>query len=102
LDLRSLLLDGNHQWDGDPPVCEDDIATLMASSPAPLPAEYLSSLRTSDGGTASLSGYPSYVRNWPARTAVEHNHDYEVQNWLPGFIGFGDNGGPDMVGFDTR
>ncbi len=49
-----------------------------------------------------LSGYPSYVRVWPARTAVEYNRDYEVQRWLPGFVGIGDNGGTDMIGFDAR
>ena len=102
LELRSLILDGRHQWEGDPPASEDDIASLIASSLISLPAEYLDLLRMSNGGTASLSGYPSYVRIWPALRADEYNRDYEVQKWLPGFIGFGDNGGPDMVGFDTR
>jgi hypothetical protein len=51
---------------------------------------------------ARTSGYPGYVRIWPAQTAIEYNREYEVQRWLPGFVGFGDNGGPDMVGFDTR
>ena len=67
-----------------------------------MPAEYLACLRLSNGGQASLSGFPSYVRIWPARTAIEYNRDYEVQRWLPGFVGFGDNGGGEMVGFDTR
>jgi hypothetical protein len=31
--------------------------------------------------------YPSYVRVWPAQTAIEYNRDYAVQ---------------DVVGFDTR
>jgi SMI1/KNR4 family protein SUKH-1 len=102
MDLRTLLLGGGHQWDGNPPAAEDDIEALVSSSPAPLPSEYVALLRLSDGGQAQLSGYPSYVRIWSARTAIEYNRDYEVQQWLPGFVGFGDNGGPDMVGFDTR
>jgi hypothetical protein len=102
VELRALILGGGHQWDGNPPASEADIAALVAGSPVPLPAEYLALLRLSNGGTATLAGYPSYVRVWPARTAVEYNDGYEVQRWLPGFVGLGDNGGPDMVGFDTR
>ena len=101
MDLQTLL-GGGHKWYGNPPATEEDIAALVAASPVPLPAEYLTLLRLSDGGDASLSGYPSYVRIWSARTAVEYIRDYEVQRWLPGFVGFGDNGGSDMVGFDTR
>lgn len=102
MELRILILGGGHQWDGNPPASELDIDALMASSPAPLPAEYLTLLRLSDGGHASLSGYPGYVRVWSAKAAVEYNRGYEVRQWLPGLVGFGDNGGPDMVGFDTR
>ena len=93
---------GGRQWDRNPPATEEDLAALGSASPVPLPAAYLELLRLSDGGHASLSGYHCYVRVWPARTAVEYNRDYEVQRWLPGFFGFGDDGGPDMVGFDTR
>ena len=102
MDLRTLIVGGGHQWDGNPPASEADIAALIAGSHVPLPAEYLALLRLSDGGTATLAGYPSYVRVWPARAAVANNADYQVSKWLPGFVGFGDNGGPDMVGFDTR
>ena len=102
MDIRTLLLGGGHQWDVQPPATERDLAALVAASPRPLPTEYLALLRLSDGGTAMMAGYPSYVRIWPARGAVEDNRDYEVPRWLPGFVAFGDNGGPDMVGFDTR
>jgi hypothetical protein len=102
VELRTLILGGSHQWDGNPPASDEDIAALLAASSAKLPAEYLALLRLSNGGTAMLSGYPSYVRVWPARTAIEYNRDYQVQRWLPRFVGFGDNGGTDMVGFDTR
>ena len=29
MDLRTLLLGGGHQWDGNPPAAEDDIAALV-------------------------------------------------------------------------
>ena len=102
MDLRTLILGGGHQWHGNPPASDEDIAELVATSPVPLPTEYLELLRLSDGGHASLSGYPSYVRIWSSQIAIIYNRDYEVQKFAPKFIGFGDNGGPDMVGFDTR
>jgi hypothetical protein len=102
VDLRSLLLGGDYQWEGNPPATPEDIAALEAAFPVPLPADYLALLRLSDGGEAGLSGYPTYVRLWPALKVIDHNEGYQVSHWLPGFIGFGDNGGPDMVGFDTR
>ena len=102
MELRTLLLGGGHQWDGNPPATEEDVAALVAASPVPLPAAYLALLRLSDGGSASLSNYPGDVRIWSARTAVDYNDGYEVQRWHPGFIAFGDNEGPDMVGFDIR
>lgn len=100
--LRTLLLGGGHRWDGNPPAISEDVAALLTATHVSLPEAYLELLRLSDGGHAFLSGDLGYVRIWPARTAVEYNRDYEVQKWLPGFVGFGDDGGPDMVGFDTR
>jgi SMI1 / KNR4 family (SUKH-1) len=102
MNLRSLLLSGDYQWEGNPPATAEDIAALEAAFPVPLPTEYLSLLRFSDGGEAKLSGYPTYVRIWTALQSINFNDGYQVSHWLPGFIGFGDNGGPDMVGFDTR
>jgi hypothetical protein len=101
VELRTLL-GGGYQWDGNPPASPEDVNALVAATPVPLPALYLELLRMCDGGHAFLSGTHGYVRIWPARIAVEYNLDYEVQEWVTGFVGFGDSGGPDMVGFDTR
>jgi hypothetical protein len=102
LDLADLLTSGRYQWDGHRPAAEDDLARLVAGTPVPLPASYLAFLRRSDGGSGMFSGYPSYVRLWPASTVVDRNDGYGVWASLPGFVAIGDNGGPDMVGFDTR
>ena len=67
-----------------------------------LPSEYLVLLRLSDGGEGEFDGYPGYVRVWSALSAINFNDGYQVQHWLPGFVGFGDDGGDQMVGFDTR
>jgi hypothetical protein len=93
---------GDHAWEGGPPADADVIQELADWSLGALPPEYLELLRLSDGGEGEFEGYPSYARLWPARTVIEYNQDYEVQRYLPGFIGFGDNGGPDLLLFDTR
>ena len=102
MELSELLLSKCYQWDSRPAASEADIAALIEASRVPLPGDYLALLRLSNGGSAQISGYPNYVRIWPAKLAIENNKGYQVQKWLPGFIAFGDNGGPDMVGFDTR
>jgi hypothetical protein len=102
MDLQTLLLNGRDRWDGNSPAAAEDVAALVSWCPVELPSEYLELLRSSDGGDAQLSGYPNYVRIWSARSAIEQNQAYEIQSWLPGFIGIGDNGGSELVGFDTR
>jgi hypothetical protein len=32
----------------------------------------------------------------------KNNEGYQVQEWVPGFVGVGDDGGEVIVGFDTR
>lgn len=102
MELESLLLSGEYQWEDTSPASEQDIAALVAATEVRLPADYLAMFRISDGGTAMRSDYPTYVRIWPAKLAVDRNRNYQVRRWLPGFVGFGDNGRTDMVGFDTR
>lgn len=102
MELRTLLLSGEYQWEGNPPATPEDLASLEAAFPVPLPTDYLSLLQLSDGGEAELSGYPEYVRIWPAMQSINLNDGYLVSHWLPGFIGFGDDGSEEMVGFDTR
>jgi hypothetical protein len=102
MDLQTLLISGQYQWDGNPPTPTADMTALIDATSVPLPSAYLELLRLSDGGEAKLSGFPSYVRIWSARMAIDFNNGYEVRQWVPGFIGIGDNGGGEMVGFDTR
>jgi hypothetical protein len=96
------LLGRDYSWDGNSPAGVDAVAELIAWSPAPLPAEYLDLLRLADGGHATRTEYPTYVRMWPARTVIEYNRDYEIQKRVPGLVGFGDDGGSCVLAFDTR
>lgn len=102
MNVEHFVLDGGYQWEAAPPATAQAIAALIASTVLPLPATYLQLLRLTNGGEASLACYPSYVRVWSSATVIAYNRDYDIPNQLPGLIGFGDNGGPDLVGFDTR
>jgi hypothetical protein len=39
---------------------------------------------------------------WPAEEVVDYNQGYEVEMNIPGFFGFGSNGGGELFAFDTR
>jgi len=101
MDLERLL-GGDFGWDGNPPPADDAIELLVSWFPVEPPTEYLDLLRKSDGGTAFRSDYPTYSRLWSADLVPKNNEGYEVQEFAPGFVGFGDDGGEVILGFDTR
>jgi len=39
---------------------------------------------------------------WSAEEVLERNRGYEVPGRLPGFFGFGSNGGGELLAFDMR
>ena len=96
-------MDPRARLDGNPPASAADLAALAEWSPAPLPAEYLAyPSRLSMAGAPPGRSTRATSGSGPARTVVESNRDYEVQRWVPGLVGFGDDGGPVFLAFDTR
>jgi hypothetical protein len=67
-----------------------------------LPAAYLAFLRVEDGSEGDLAVAPDWIQLWPAAEVEELNAGYEIASLLPGFIGFGSNGGNQLFAFDTR
>jgi hypothetical protein len=100
--IRELVHDTAYDWQGNAPATKDAISDLKRWAPVDLPKDYLDFLRVTDGGEGEFSCYPGYVRVWPAATVIDFNEGYEIQKWLPEFIGIGDNGGCDFVAFDMR
>ena len=64
-----------------------------------LPAPYLVYL---EGGAdvASTEGAPGYFQLWPPDEILEMNRSYRVAEYAPGFLGFGSDGGGEMLAFD--
>lgn len=100
--LEHLVLSGSYQWQAAPPATPAALADLIAAQRIVLPPLYRDLLRLSDGGDGFFAGEMSYIRVWSAALAVDYNRDYEIARYAPGFVGFGDNGGPEIISFDTR
>lgn len=78
----------------------EQLATLMAVVPGPLPNSYLHFLQASDGGWGrsgerdfGLFGCDEVVRYW---------REYEFAEYMPGTVPFALNGGGTFYVFDLR
>jgi hypothetical protein len=85
-------------WFPQPPASSDVIQSLLSASGLDLPEEYLAFLQLNNGGEGDLGIEPGWFQLWPAEYVIESNK----QAWLPGFFGFGSNGGGELLAFDTR
>lgn len=91
--------DGMGIWRGEAPASEVAIRQLLADSGLPLPESYLNQLRRSNGGEGDLAVEPGWISFWKAEEVIALNKGYEVAENLPGFFGFGSNGGGEMLVF---
>jgi hypothetical protein len=67
-----------------------------------LPDSYLAFLGFSNGGEGPLAVAPGWFVIWSAEEVLESNQGYQVDKELPGFFGFGSNGGGELFAFDAR
>jgi hypothetical protein len=77
------------------------LAALEATYPG-LPVDYLQHVREDDGAEGELDAEPGWIALWPVAEVARLNAGYELSRWLPGFLGFGSNGGGELFVFDTR
>jgi len=66
-----------------------------------LPNEYLSYIEGDGVSEGFTTGLPGYFALWPLDQIKSRNHDYEVPRYAPGFIGFGSDGGGELLAFDA-
>lgn len=78
------------------------IQNLIAYADIALPAEYLALLAFSDGAGGPLPVEPGWFQMWLAKDVIEMNKGYGVSESIPGFFGFGSNGGGELLAFDAR
>ncbi len=84
------------------PASEVALERLQEKGPLRLPPEYIDQLAASDGGEGDLGVQPGWIVLWPADEVLAHNAGYSVSEFLPGFFGFGSNGGGELLAFDIR
>ncbi len=96
--LRDVIIDATTAWDRRPPAPTAALAQLAATLPS-LPAAYLAFLALSDGGAGELGVDPGWFQLWPAADVAELNGSYRIPDFLPGYAGFGSNGGGELLAF---
>src|SRR5687768_1836267 len=84
------------------PASPEALRRLASAAPVALPLEYLDLLATSDGGEGELGVEPGWFQLWPAEEVLELNRGCRLPESLPGFFGFGSNGGGELLALDLR
>jgi len=102
MDILDVLKDPRTKWTREAPANRELVERLVTESAVRLPGEYLALLRYSNGGEGELGIEPGWFQLWPAEAVMSLNEAYEVGQNLPGFLGFGSNGGGELLAFDTQ
>jgi hypothetical protein len=95
MDMRLL-----GDFSGKPGASEAVIKQAEADLDWTLPAEYREFLRQMNGGEGFFG--EDYLILWSADELAQFNREYEVENYAPGLVLFGSDGGGEGFAFDTR
>jgi hypothetical protein len=66
-----------------------------------LPEEYARYYAGDAPKEGGLSVQPLWFQLWPPGDVEQLNRDYQVAEFAPGFLGFGSNGGGELLAFDV-
>lgn len=89
-------------WSRSPEASDTAIEALLAKSQWPLPDDYISYLRSSNGGEGEINVQPCYCQIWPAEDVFTFHSEFQVPEYAPGFLAFGSSGGGELIAFDMR
>ena len=67
-----------------------------------LPPEYVKYCSGDGLHEGGLIVDPGWFQLWPLGEIEDLNQDYEVQEYAPGFLGFGSSGGGELLAFDSE
>ncbi len=99
IDFVEVLNDRN--WFKNQPAKAEIIQNLKNEVKG-LPEAYYCFLLYSDGGAGKISIEPGWFQIWPSTEVIALNKGYEIEKNIPGFFGFGSNGGGELLAFDLR
>ncbi len=66
-----------------------------------LPEEYIRYVAGNGPKEGGLAIEPGWFQLWPPDEVNKLNRDYQVEEFAPGFLGFGSSGGGEMLAFDA-
>ena len=66
------------------------------------PKDYLSYIEGGGADCGFTEGDPGYFQLWALEEVEALNRDYKVSEFAPGFVGFGSDGGGEMLAFDSN
>jgi len=66
-----------------------------------LPKDYLAYVEGDGREFGFTEGAPGYFQLWAPEEVEALNRNYGVQEFAPGFIGFGSDGGGELLAFDS-
>jgi hypothetical protein len=96
-DFEKLL--GEH-FNANAPAATEDIAATERSLQKSLPVDFCEFLQVSNGGEGAIG--ESYLMLWTVEELGEYNEAYQVDEYAPGLLLFGSDGGGEGYAFDMR
>jgi hypothetical protein len=97
-----MVFSADREWHRKPPASEASLARLCHLSPVDLPESYFALLRYSDGGEGPLPVQPLWFQLDPADVAADAIEHRRHNEFFPGFVMIGSNGGGEFIALDTR
>lgn len=83
------------------PATDEAVGVFERASRKQIPEDYREFLTIANGGEGFI-GKNAYIILWPVDELASMNEAYEVENYAPGLLIFGSDGGGEAYGFDTR
>ncbi len=65
-----------------------------------VPSEYVDYVEKGGRTESFTKEEPGYFILWPLADIEKMNAEYQVEEFMPGFLGFGSDGGGEMLAFD--
>jgi hypothetical protein len=100
--ISQFVQQSKGKWDQAEPATEADLHNIQLRFGARVPKDYLDFLRISNGGEGSLPVQPWWFVIWAAETIIERWIAYEMEEYIPGYLAFGSNGGGEAFVFNLN
>jgi hypothetical protein len=98
IESRNYLLE---KFDFNTPIQKKEILEIEEKLRISFPQDYVDFMLKTNGGEGTV-GEDSYLRLWKIEEIIESNEGYSVEEFAPGLIIIGSDGGGTAYGFDFR